>query len=89
MFGWEFLVDLFWTLSSFRGSGMNGPLPLTPSLVLDWCSLMSLHLDPNDVRIIFAADRAFLAAEAEEAKYRAAVAAENANSTKSKVFGSR
>ncbi len=73
MFGWEFLLDAFWRMSEFRPRGLNGPDPLSPSLILDWTRLMGISLDSHDVKIIMAADRAFLKAEAEEAANRRAI----------------
>lgn len=76
--GWEFILDAFWSISQFRPRGINGPDPLQPSLIRDWLQLMGHALDIEDIKIILAADAAYIRAEAEEAAYRQAVAQEEA-----------
>ena len=64
--GGERLESIFWQLSRFRGSGFNGPEPLQPGTVRDWCLLTGRPLSPQDIGVLFAMDAAYLdAARAE------------------------
>ena len=68
--GGERLEDIFWQLSRFRGSGFNGPEPLQPGTVRDWCLLTGRPLSRQEIGVLFAMDGAYLDAaqrEAEEA----------------------
>ena len=68
--GGERLEDIFWQLSRFRGSGLNGPEPLQPGTVRDWCQLTGRPLSRQEIGVLFAMDGAYLGAaqrEAEEA----------------------
>jgi len=41
-------------------SGFNGPEPITPTFIKDWCEITTNDLKPWEVEIIFLVDRRYL-----------------------------
>jgi hypothetical protein len=62
------LLVIFWKLSRVRTSGFNGPEPLQPGTIRDWCALMHEALTIDEIEIILAMDASYLAACRREAK---------------------
>lgn len=60
MRGTEHLMNVFSRLSSARGAGMNGPLPISHAEIKAYCELMDEHLTPWEIETLRAMDVAFL-----------------------------
>ena len=61
----QHILDAFYELSAQRASGMGGPSALTWADVGAWVGLTGACLDTDEVRMIFAMDRAYRGSVAE------------------------
>lgn len=64
--GSEYLLQAFTELHASRQSGVNGYEPLSYVEIKAYDELTSANLTPGEIQVIFAVDRAFLAAVDEE-----------------------
>lgn len=62
----QYLCDLFEALSNFHDQGFNGPLPLQPGTILDWCLSTGNRLLRQEIEIMYRADAAYRRAYYEE-----------------------
>ena len=62
----EKIVSHFWELRSFCKSY---EVPITPTMIVDWHSLKGVLLNRHEIDIVFAMDRVFCKAIAEEIAY--------------------
>jgi len=56
------LLAIFWKLNRVRTSGFNGPDPLQPGTISDWCALTHTALCVEEIETILAMDTSYLAA---------------------------
>lgn len=56
----------FWDIDRDRAQGANGPLPLGPALILDWCDATATPFSPEEIGVIRQMDAAWMAAYAAE-----------------------
>lgn len=64
--GGEELLSVFWTLSGYRDQGFNGPLPIRPRDIRDWCEVTGNILTRDEIATLMAMDGAFMEAAAKE-----------------------
>lgn len=58
----EHVVGWFFELSSRRGAGMSGGLPITWEAIKAWKELLNIEVSEEEIRMILAMDSAFLKA---------------------------
>lgn len=55
----QYLLEVFEYLSNFRHSGMNGPEPILPGTVLEWCRATGTMLCHEEIEQIFKVDAVY------------------------------
>ena len=58
--GSEYLLAIFSAMANARGSGVNGPLPISHTDIKAYCELMQESLTPWEVETLRAMDNAYL-----------------------------
>lgn len=64
--GGEELLSIFWMLSGYRDQGFNGPLPIKPRDIRDWCEVTGNILTRDEIATLMAMDGALMEAVAKE-----------------------
>lgn len=59
--GAEHLLRAFWSLHRLRRGGVNGPDPIQPRDIADWCAVTGNHLRSEEIDLIFRMDATYLA----------------------------
>lgn len=67
-----YLLEWFAQLNRFRTIGINGPDPIQPRTILDWCALTRTIIRPEEINILLAVDAAYLAEYGKEMQQRRA-----------------
>jgi hypothetical protein len=62
----QWLINRFWEVSSGRGVGQNGPLPLTFNDILSYCEVVGEDLEPREAQALKTLDQAYLNSVFEE-----------------------